>query len=78
VERWPIRTDLGGLALLGAFAVMLIPVILVGLVVHGIWRGLCRCFCGKPIKRADAEVVDVETGIGCNTGNVKEEDGDEK
>jgi hypothetical protein len=78
-ERWPIRSDLGAFALFGAFAVLCIPFILVLLVAHGVWKGLCKCFCGKPLKRADAEAVEMETGIGCDGSNVTEGvGGDEK
>jgi hypothetical protein len=36
-------------------------------------------FCRKPLKRAEAEAVEMEAGIGCDSGNVTEEvDGDEK
>jgi hypothetical protein len=78
-ERWPIRSDLGAFPLLGAIAVLCIPVILVFVVAAGLWHGLCMCFCRKPLKRADAEAVEMETGIGCDSGNViGEDDGNNK
>jgi hypothetical protein len=78
-ERWPIRSDLSVFLILGVMLVLSIPLILVLLVVEGLCKRLWMLFCRKPLKRAEAEAVEMEAGIGCDSGNVTEEvDGDEK
>ena len=71
-ERWPIRSDLVGVILLGALKA---PFILVWLAAKGIGKRLWMCFCGKPLKRGRGGGM--ERGISCDSGNVTEEDGDE-
>ena len=68
-EKWPIRTDLGGMALLGAFlgpifllvllcmVIVVIPVV----IIKGIWARIR----GKPVAVVDGS--EAERGLGCES-----------
>ncbi|KAN0122886.1 hypothetical protein V8E51_001212 [Hyaloscypha variabilis] len=70
-EKWPIRTDLGGMVLLGVIFGPIFLVILICMAVvvipAGIIKGLWQSIRGKPLAVVDGS--EAEKGLGCESSS---------
>jgi hypothetical protein len=79
-KKWPIRSDLGGIILVGACIVSLgalaVPFMLVAVIIFGVarcvLRGLWCCGDGEPLD--EVEAVEMERGMSLDGGSVTEEE----